>query len=205
MPAETFTVTTDASDVGLGAILEQGGRVLAYKSRSLTASEKNYSTIQKECLALVYALKEFRHYLLARRFAAVTDHNPLVWLAGQKTLGILARWAIALQEYDLDLRYQRGEENSHADALSRRQHSDHLACLVGLQSSVDAPDLRALQLGDPVLQVFINAFESSPQKAPVWRRGSLMRFRKMRGQLKLIDGVLYRHFGPVRRVTFYMR
>jgi len=81
---ETFTVTTDASDLGLGAILEQGGRVLAYTSRALTPSEKDNSTNQKECLALVYVLTKFRHYLLGWRFVALTDHNLLVWLAKKK-------------------------------------------------------------------------------------------------------------------------
>ena len=71
---------TDASAVGLGAILEQGSHVVAYASRTLTQSEKQYSTIQKECLAAVYAMKQFRHYLLGRPFQLMTDHTPLQWL-----------------------------------------------------------------------------------------------------------------------------
>ena len=63
--------------MGIRAVLEQSGHVNAYASRTLSGSEKNYSVIQKECLAVVYALKQFRHYLLGRPFAVITDHAPL--------------------------------------------------------------------------------------------------------------------------------
>lgn len=76
-------VYTDASDVGLGAVLEQDNHVIAYASRTLTKAEKNYSVIQKECLAIVYATKQFRHYLLGRQFQLHTDHAPLQWLSAQ--------------------------------------------------------------------------------------------------------------------------
>ncbi|KHJ40560.1 hypothetical protein D918_09398 [Trichuris suis] len=69
-----FELMTDASDTGLGAVLEQHGRVVAFASRSLTRSERNYSTIEKECLGIVFALKTFHHYLLARSFTIFTDH-----------------------------------------------------------------------------------------------------------------------------------
>jgi len=63
-----FILQTDASATGLGAVLEQDGHVVAYVSHTLTKSEQNYSVIQKECLAVVYAMKQFRHYLLGRPF-----------------------------------------------------------------------------------------------------------------------------------------
>ena len=99
--ANQFQLHTDASATGLGAVLEQGGKVVAYASRTLTQAERNYSVIQRECLAIIYALKQFRHYLLGRQFMLLTDHAPLQWLAGQKMEGLLARWALATQEYDL--------------------------------------------------------------------------------------------------------
>ena len=63
-----FTLCTDASDLGLGAVLQQDNQVIAYASRALTKPEKNYSVIEKECLALIYAFKQFRHYLLGSHF-----------------------------------------------------------------------------------------------------------------------------------------
>jgi len=97
--AAPFLLQTDASAVGLGAVLEQGGRVIAYASRTLNSAEQQYSTIQKECLAAVFALKQFRHYLLGCSFQLLTDHAPLQWLSAQKMEGLLCRRALAMQEY----------------------------------------------------------------------------------------------------------
>ena len=121
---EQFILQTDASATGIGAILEQAGHVVAYASRTLSSSEKNYSVIQRECLAVVFALKQFRHYLLGRKFSLLTDHAPLQWLSSQKMEGLLARWALAFQEYDFVISYRKGIENQNADALSRQ--SEHL-------------------------------------------------------------------------------
>lgn len=100
-----FQLYTDASAMDISAILEQSGHVIAYATRTLTTSEQHYSVIQKECLAVVYALKQFRHYLLGRPFAIVTDHAPLQWLSAQKMEGLLARWAL---EYEFTITYRRG-------------------------------------------------------------------------------------------------
>ena len=93
-----FQLSTDASGTGIGAVLEQDGQPIAYASRTLSTAEKNYSVIQRECLAIVYATKQFRHYLLGRHFTLLTDHNPLQWLSAQKMEGMLCRWALALQD-----------------------------------------------------------------------------------------------------------
>ena len=83
-------------------MLEQGGHVIAYVSCALTQSEKQYSTIQKECLAAVYAMKQFRHYLLGRPFQLMTNHASLQWLSAQKMEGLLCRWALAMEEYNFE-------------------------------------------------------------------------------------------------------
>jgi len=82
--ASEFLLQTDASASGSGAVLEQDGHPTAYASQSLTSSECNYSVIQRECLAIVFALKQFRHYLLGRLFQLYTDHALLQWLLAQK-------------------------------------------------------------------------------------------------------------------------
>ena len=116
--AKEFSVQTDASAVGIGAVLEQDGHVITYASRSLIAPERQYSVIQRECLAVVYALKQFRHYLLGRHFQLLTDHAPLRWLSAQKMEGMLCRWALAMQEYDFEIVYCKGSLNTNADSLS---------------------------------------------------------------------------------------
>ena len=114
-----FTLCTDASSQGLGAVLEQSGHAVAYYSRSLSIAEHNYSVIEQECLAIVESLKRFRHYLIGRKFQILTDHKPLEWLASQKSIGRLWRWAVIIQEYEFTIKHRRGQENSNADALSR--------------------------------------------------------------------------------------
>lgn len=121
-----FTLVTDASNFALGAALMQNDRIISYASRSLNGHEKNYSTIEKELLAIVWATKHFRPYLFGRRFIIRTDHRPLVWLSNLKEPNSkLQRWKIKLNEFDFDINYIKGKENVIADGLSRVvQHED---------------------------------------------------------------------------------
>lgn len=85
---QKFNLTTDASNFAIGAVLSQGkigsDLPIAYASRTLNTSETNYSTIEKELLAIVWAVKYFRPYLFGRKFTIVTDHKPLQWLFSLK-------------------------------------------------------------------------------------------------------------------------
>jgi predicted aspartyl protease len=120
-----FELSTDASSVGLGAILTQPhsdgtNRVVSYASRSLNKAERNYSATERECLAIVWALQHFRPYVLDRPCVVYTDHRALTFLASLRNpTGRLARWTLQLQEYRPDIRYRPGSANLPADALSR--------------------------------------------------------------------------------------
>lgn len=119
-----FTIQTDASDYGLGAVLSQefpeGERVVSFISRSLTRSERKYSTTEKECLGVLWAIEKFRPYVEATHFTVITDHFALLWLNNLKDpSGRLARWCVKLQQYDYDIVHRRGKDNVVPDALSR--------------------------------------------------------------------------------------
>jgi len=119
-----FVLTTDASNFALGCVLSQGkvgeDKPITYASRVLNKSEINYSTIEKECLGIVFGIKYFRPYLWGTKFKIVTDHRPLLWLFNVSDMNSrLARWRILLQEFDYEIIYRPGRENGNADALSR--------------------------------------------------------------------------------------
>ncbi|TPX51269.1 hypothetical protein SeLEV6574_g00360 [Synchytrium endobioticum] len=118
-----FKLQTDASDIGIGAVLCQEDackreRVLAYASRKLTALELKWHTQEKEALAIVWACETFRHYLVGDEFVVESDHSSLQWLQSA-TKGRLARWALRLSEFDYQIRHKAGKKNANADALSR--------------------------------------------------------------------------------------
>ncbi|XP_063070441.1 uncharacterized protein LOC134461440 [Engraulis encrasicolus] len=120
-----FVVQTDASEVGLGAVLAQvqegEEHPVLYLSRKLLPREKNYSTVEKECLAVTWALESLRYYLLGRRFTVVSDHAPLQWMARNKeTNSRITRWFLSLQAFNFSVVHRAGRSHGNADALSRR-------------------------------------------------------------------------------------
>lgn len=119
-----FNLTTDASNFAIGAVLSQGpigsDKPVCYASRTLNESELNYSTIEKELLAIVWATKYFRPYLFGRKFKVLTDHKPLQWMMNLKEPNSrMTRWRLRLSEYDFTVVYKKGKFNTNADALSR--------------------------------------------------------------------------------------
>jgi hypothetical protein len=115
-----FQVYTDASLDGLGAALLQEGRPVAYYSRKLIPAERNYTTTELECLAVIDALREWRCYLEGVRFVVFTDHQPLTFSDTKITLSRrLVRWLEELQRFSFTWKYKKGSENVVADSLSR--------------------------------------------------------------------------------------
>jgi hypothetical protein len=115
-----FILTTDASYYAIGAVLSQEEHPVAFASRTLNEHEINYSTIEKELLAIIWATKYFRPYLFGNKFTVRTDHQPLKWLNSLKEPNDkMQRWRISLNEYDFDIEYIKGKENKVADFLSR--------------------------------------------------------------------------------------
>jgi len=117
--APPFTVVCDASDFGLGAVLMQNDRPVAFESRKLSGAEINYTVGEKELLGVVNALQKWRCYLEGVRFTVVTDHHPNTYLPSQPNLSRRqARWSELLSSYDFGWSYRPGRTNV-ADPMSR--------------------------------------------------------------------------------------
>lgn len=119
-----FAIHTDACDVGLGATLVQTDdnsceRAVAYASHTLSKSERPYSTSEKECLGVIWALEQFCPYIEGTHVTVVIDHNSLRWLMSRPSpSGRLAIWCLRLQDYDLDIIHKPGSTNAVPNALS---------------------------------------------------------------------------------------
>ena len=116
-----YTVYCDASRAGLGCVLMQSGRVVAYGSRQLKNHEQNYPTHDMELAAVIFALKIWRHYLYGEEFEVYSYHKSLKYIFTQRDLNMRqCRWMEFLEDYDFTLHYHLGKANVVADALSRK-------------------------------------------------------------------------------------
>nr|CAH68019.1 H0807C06-H0308C08.6 [Oryza sativa] len=118
-----FQVYCDASRHGLGCVLMQEGKVVAYASRQLRPHENNYPTHDLELAAVVHALKIWRHYLFGNRTEVYTDHKSLKYIFTQPDLNMRQRrWLELIKDYDMEIHYHPGKANVVADALSRKSY-----------------------------------------------------------------------------------
>ena len=185
-----FIIKCDASGFALGAVLIQGEGAdehpIEYASRLLSNAEQNYSTIEREPLAIVWAVQKYRGYINGTEVKIVTDHQPLKWLMSLKSpSGRLARWALLLQPYNIKIDYKPGKVNVVADTLSRPPIDAEQIQITSFDIEIPrkgAKEIREGQLGDPDLNKIISCFESNY----IFR---IMHWTK-RGFM-LNDGILY--------------
>lgn len=180
--SKTFYVQCDASDVGIGAVLFQEDddgieHPIAYFSKKLSAAQKNYSVTERECLAVVSAIKRFRPYIELMKFVVITDHSSLKWLMSQRDLsGRLARWSLQLQSYTFEIQHRKGAQNVVPDALSRYAIAE---IDVDTRSLID---LSSNEFTSPDYGQLIKTVESEKSNLP---------------DLRVVDGLVY------KRSNFY--
>ena len=121
-PSKPLTLSVDASSKGLGAVLLQDGKPLAYASRALTPTQERYAQIEKETLAIVYGAQKFHQFIYGRPMHVESDHKPLQYILSKPLHQAplrLQKMMLTLQRYDFKVKYLPGSELSVADALSR--------------------------------------------------------------------------------------
>uniref|UniRef100_A0AAY5L9X8 Gypsy retrotransposon integrase-like protein 1 n=1 Tax=Esox lucius TaxID=8010 RepID=A0AAY5L9X8_ESOLU len=222
-----FTVYTDASNRGLGAVLAQlqdgRERVIAYASRSVHPTEQNdanYSSFKLELLALKWAITEkFRDYLTGTKFTVFTDNNPVAHIRTAKLGAVEQRWVAQLASFDFEVKYRPGRENVNADALSRflttsRPLVDAASrppirvnttiATMDLQEEDMSPsvnqDWRVAQLGDPDLQTIRRYVETKKLPGGPERRAMPLKVKRLLQQKKklvLRAGILCRRVTDV--------
>jgi hypothetical protein len=200
------TLTTDASENCLSAILSQEDKPVAYFSKKLGEAEKNYSNIEREALAVVWGVERCRQFLLGTRFTIRTDHQPLEFLFGRNrelpkvATSRVMRWAIRLMAYDFDIKYIKGNEIPHVDALNRLEfkNDDGEECLKachvdmcgsGFRGVISEDEIQIATKNDPVLTSIKRRILSQR-----WSGCSQAEqpFRHCRDQLSIHDDIVYR-------------
>ncbi|XP_057479179.1 uncharacterized protein LOC130766528 [Actinidia eriantha] len=152
-----YTVYCDASRDGLGCVLMQLGKVIAYGSRQLKTHEQNYPTHDLELAAVIFALKSWRHYLYGERFEVFSDHKSLKYLFTQKDLNLRQRrWMEYMEDYDFDLQYHPGKANGIQSALG----SD-LRLSTAFHPQTDGQSERTIQILEDMLRACVLDFGGS--------------------------------------------
>ena len=212
--AGSFILDCDASNEATGCVLlqVQDGveKVVAYGSRRLSKSQRNYSTTKKELLACVTFVQDFSHYLLGKKFTIRTDHSSLQWLLNfRNPTGMLARWLEILGNFNFDIVYRPGVVHTAADGLSRRpEETVDVGCQTDFESQdvsgqqcyrVEAEDwplsyIQGEQHGDEVIAE-VSRLLAAGQKPRRGTASAMVRpWIRQWNRLRLLKGVLFRVF-----------
>ena len=217
-----YYLDNDASVVGLSSVLSQrqGERevVIAYASRTLSKSERNYDVTKRELLAVVYGLKTYRQYLCGRRFVVRTDHSAIQWLRRTpEPMAQMARWLNFIEEFQFDIQHRSGARHGNDDGLSRRpadvSSDDGLFvratdCLqttsepvLAANANTDAvgePSLSEMQLNDLEIGFVLRSLLDNTERPDHNLIAAASAFVKLLCSqwelLHVVDGVLYRRF-----------
>lgn len=203
-PAEELTVQCDASGTGLGASLLQNDHPIAYASRALTDTESRYASIEKEMLAVVFAMERFHQYTFGRFTRVISDHKPLEMIAKKplvKAPKRLQGMLLRLQKYDYDITYQPGKLMFLADTLSRAVNNnpsaEHAFEEVNMMTHLPIRDERLQQIreqtaSDDTLQslkrVIIAGWPDVKEALPP----QLMPYHSYRDELAVQDGLIFK-------------
>ncbi|GBG69795.1 hypothetical protein CBR_g4624 [Chara braunii] len=173
-PSLPFVVTMDASQYGIGAVLQQddydGYKPVEFMSGRMPSEKVATSTYERELYALRQALEHWKHYLLGRHFKVYSNHETLRWLKTQaKMTPKLTRWAAEIDQYDFELKPVKGKYNVVADALSRR--SDYFGAIVHyLDIGSDVQEkVRQAYAHDPIYSDLLKRVKAAPETEPDYR------------------------------------
>ncbi|KAM0043609.1 putative nucleotidyltransferase, Ribonuclease H [Helianthus debilis subsp. tardiflorus] len=162
-----FVVECDASGCGIGAILMQHKKPIAYFSKALSDRNLSKSAYERELMALVLAVQHWRPYLLGSKFTVCTDQKSLKFLLQQRVSSYdQQNWVVKLLGYDFDIQYKPGRENRAADALSRRDDSGQLCHTVSAPIWLHGAVLIEEAKQDSDIQSLMTKFEAAPAKFP---------------------------------------
>ena len=178
---ELFVVESDASGFGLGAVLMQKQRPLAYFSQALTDRQRMKSVYERELMAIVFAIQKWRHYLLGRRFLVRTDQKSLKFLLEQREINVeYQRWLTKLLGFDFEIQYKPGLENKTADALSRKAFGPE-AFALSVPIALQMEDISKAVENDPELGQIVQDLKNGSKAHPDFTlvQGRLLRQGKL--------------------------
>ena len=207
-PSKPLTLSVDASSKGLGAVLFQDEKPLAYASRALTPAQQHYAQIEKETLAIVYGAQKFHQFIYGRPTVVESDHKPLQYILNRPLHHAplrLQKMMLTLQRYDLKVKYRPGVELSVADALSRSYLPETAETLIPdlevneVHLTTHLPispekyvEMQQATAADPVMQALTSIIQQGWPKSKKDVPHALRQYWDYRDELSSVDGLLFK-------------